>query len=85
MQNRQLGQWLGPSTDCGEAMSSHILTQNVQVVSRTSVYPLSTEDHHCAAVTDKKRQYDERLATVLGPRMEGMIFDDDEAAEEPYV
>jgi hypothetical protein len=85
MQNRQLGRWLGPSTDCGEAMSSYILTQSAQVVSRTSVYPLSTEDRHSAAVNEKKRQYDERLATVLGPRMEGMIFDDDETADEPYV
>jgi hypothetical protein len=27
MQNRLLGRWLGPSTDCGEAMSSYVLTQ----------------------------------------------------------
>jgi hypothetical protein len=26
MQNRLLGRWLGPSTDCGNAMSSYILT-----------------------------------------------------------
>jgi hypothetical protein len=66
-------------------MSSYILTQSAQVVSQTSVYPLSTEDRHSAAVNEKKRQYDERLATVLGPHVEGMIFDDDETADEPYV
>jgi hypothetical protein len=46
MQNRLLGRWLGPSTDCGEAMSSYVLTQTAQVVSRTSVYPLSPEDRN---------------------------------------
>jgi hypothetical protein len=85
MQNRLLGRWLGPSTDCGEAMSSYVLTQTGQVVSRTSVYPLSTEDRNSEAVSNKKKQFEERLAKTLGPQIAGMVFDDDELAKDPYV
>jgi len=85
MQNRLLGRWLGPSTDCGEAMSSYILTQTAQVVSRTSVFPLSAEDRNSEAVTEKKRQFETRLAEALGPRMAGMDFDDDEQNKEGYI
>jgi hypothetical protein len=85
MQNRLLGRWLGPSTDCGEAMSSYILTQTAQVVSRTSVYPLSVEDRNSEAVTERKRQFETRLSETLGPRMNAMNFDDDEPDEDPFV
>jgi hypothetical protein len=86
MQNCLLGRWLGPSTDdCGESMSSYVLTQNALVVSRTSVYPLNTEDKNSKVVIEKKRQYETQLANSLGPRMEGMHFDNDELDKDPYV
>jgi hypothetical protein len=73
MQNRLLGLWLGPSTDCGEAMSLYILTQTAQFVSRIEVYPLSVEDRNSEVVTEKKRQFDACLAETLGgPRINAM-------------
>jgi hypothetical protein len=85
MQNCLLRHWLGPSTDCGEAMSSYVLTQTAQVISRTSVYPLSTEDRISEVVTEKKRQFETRLADALGPCMVGMDFDDDKLDKDAYV
>jgi hypothetical protein len=49
------------------------------------VYPLSVEDRNSEAVAEKKRQFERRLAETLGPRAAGMVFDDDELAEDPYV
>jgi hypothetical protein len=60
----------------------------VQVVLRTSVYSLSTEDQNSNVVSEKKQQYETRLAKALGlqvPQMDRMHFDDNKIDKDSYV
>jgi hypothetical protein len=71
-----------------QLLSSYVLAQAVQVVLRTSVYSLSTEDQNSNVVSEKKQQYETRLAKALGlqvPQMDRMHFDDNKIDKDSYV
>jgi hypothetical protein len=72
LQNRKLGRYLGPSYYIGQAMDSRILTSRAQVLSRTSVLPLSIEDTNSDSVKAQITQYDEQLKITLGERAAGL-------------
>jgi hypothetical protein len=70
LQNRKLGRYLGPSYDIGQAMASRILTSNAQILSRTSVFPLSIEDITSESIKAQMTEFDTTLKTTLGARAE---------------
>jgi len=80
---KQLGRYLGPSHDVGEAMCAYVLTSKGQIISRTSVFPLSVADENSEAIKMKKDAYMKSLAEKLGDRMAGEVFEDDEPDEYP--
>ena len=61
MEVRELGRWLGPSHDVGQAMCSKLLNKKAQIVCRTSVFPLSVEDEHSEVITAQKVAFEEAL------------------------
>jgi hypothetical protein len=61
MENKKLARYLGPSHDVGQAMSSKLLTQKAQEISRTSVIPLSVEDKNNPAIQEKINEYNKLL------------------------
>jgi len=78
-----LGRYLGPSHDVGEAMCAYVLTSKGQVVSRTSVFPLSIADQNSEPVKAKKEAFMKTLSEKFGDRLAGEIFEDDEPDEFP--
>ena len=45
----QLGCWLGPTINCGDAMMYYILTENNQVIAQSTVHPANdpATQNHC--------------------------------------
>jgi hypothetical protein len=78
MENKKLARYLGPSHDVGQAMSSKLLTQKAQEISRTSVIPLSVEDKNNPAIQEKINEYNKSLEEALGERMAGIPIDTDD-------
>jgi Reverse transcriptase (RNA-dependent DNA polymerase) len=91
LQNRKLGRYLGPSYDIGQAMASRVLTARAQVLSRTSVFPLSIEDTNSDSVKEQIKEFDIQLKATLGERAAGLPpapEDDDidhELEYDPYT
>ena len=77
MEVRELGRWLGPSHDVGQAMCSKLLNKKAQIVCRTSVFPLSVEDEHSEVITAQKVVFEEALKAKLKDRAEGVGNEDD--------
>jgi hypothetical protein len=67
-QNKRLGRWLGPSFDVGDALCYAVLTDTVQVVHRTSVFPMSVEDMNNESIDEMKTQFTEKLNRKLGDK-----------------
>eukprot|EP00980_Cylindrotheca_fusiformis_P018168 scaffold5886_cov93-Cylindrotheca_fusiformis.AAC.2 len=67
-QNKHLGRWLGPSFDVGDALCYAVLTDTVQVVHRTSVFPLSVEDMNSEPIKEMKSEFMRKLNDKLGDR-----------------
>jgi Reverse transcriptase (RNA-dependent DNA polymerase) len=91
LQNRKLGRYLGPSYDIGQAMASKILTSKGQVLSRTSVFPITIEDTNSEAIKEQMKSYEQDLKNALGDRMEGLPIENPETDDieadieyEPY-
>lgn len=87
LDRRCLGRYLGPSHDVGGAMCAKILTEKGKVVSRTSVFPFSIEDHNSETVKKRCDEFDESLRHVLRNRIdesppEELQVDDDRAYVE---
>lgn len=74
MDRLTLGRWLGPSFDVGEALTFAILTSTAQVVHRTSVIPLNSEERRDEEIGLLKVKFTESLERRLGERAEGMVF-----------
>jgi len=62
-----LGRYLGPATDIGSALTAKILQPNGQFVCRSTLRHLTHEELHSSVHLDKRRQFDESVATHLGP------------------
>jgi hypothetical protein len=68
MERRALGRYVGPSTDIGDALCARILTDKGSFVSRTSVFPLTDEDHRSQIVQERKAAFEVSLKDKLGKR-----------------
>jgi hypothetical protein len=66
-----------------KAMSSRLLTNKAQVISRTSVIPLSTEDRNSKIVEQQIVKFYKEVADALGDRIAGIPPDSEE--EETIV
>jgi hypothetical protein len=64
-QNIKLGQYCGPSYDIGEALCSLILTDTAELLSRTSVFPLSIKEQNSDAVKEMKGTNTDKLNEAL--------------------
>jgi hypothetical protein len=87
-QNRKLGPYLGPSYNVGKAMASRVLTSCAQVLTRTSIFPLSIEDLNTDSIKTQVQQYDQQLKQSLGDRIAGLPDDheiDEDFEYEPYI
>jgi hypothetical protein len=62
-----LGRYLGPATDIGLAFTAKILQPNGQFVCRWTLRYLNDEELQSSVHLDKRRQFDESVATHLGP------------------
>ena len=62
-----LGRYLGPSTDIGSSLTTKILQLNGQFVCRLTLRHLTDEELQSSVRLDKQRQFDESVATHLGP------------------
>ena len=67
-----LGRWLGPSFDVGEALTYAVLTPSAEVVHRSSVIPLSTEERNSEEIKALKVKYTEGIERKLGDRANGI-------------
>ena len=65
MDRRQLGRYLGPSHDVGQAMCLKVLTDTGHTLTRTSVFPLSDEDRNNESVTKQLSDYDDKLKEIF--------------------
>jgi hypothetical protein len=59
---------VGPSTDIGDALCARILTEKGSFVSRTSVFPLTDEDHRSQIVKERKAAFEVSLKDKLGKK-----------------
>jgi hypothetical protein len=63
-----LGQYLGPATNVGSALTAKILKSNGQTVCRSTLRHLTDEEIHCPIHQEMCRVFDETIANHLGPR-----------------
>jgi hypothetical protein len=62
-----LGQYLGPATDVGSALTAKILKSNGQTVCRSTLRHLTEKETHCPIHLGTRRVFDETVASHLGP------------------
>jgi hypothetical protein len=80
-----LGQYLGPATDTGSALTSKILKANGQFVCRTMVRPLD-DDKLQSSVHQKERQdLDQSVFTHLGPAATADDFEAEDLEPRPHL
>ena len=77
MDRRQLGRYLGPSFDVGQAMCSKVITEKGTVLSRTSVFPLSDEDKQNEEVKSRLTRWDDALRETLKNQPQTPAIPDD--------
>ncbi|MEL6803974.1 MAG: hypothetical protein AAFO91_09360, partial [Bacteroidota bacterium] len=83
MDRRQLGRYLGPSHDVGQVMCSKVLTDTGNVLSRTSVFPLNTEDVNNESVQKQIEEYDKKLSETLKSQPSTEALPDTDIHETP--
>jgi hypothetical protein len=62
-----LGQYLGPVTNVGSALTAEILKSNGQTVCRSSPRHLNDEEIHCPIHQEMRRIFNESITHHLGP------------------
>jgi hypothetical protein len=62
-----LGRYLSPATDIGSALTAKILQPNGQSLCRSTLRHLTDEELQSSVHLDKRRQFNESVATHLGP------------------
>jgi hypothetical protein len=92
---KKLGHWLGVSHRVGQAMCFWILTENVTIISRTSVQAVTRDELNSTVICDKLYDLDQRIESKIGnsvpnislplPANKRYTFDqDDEECNEAY-
>jgi hypothetical protein len=69
-----LGQYLGPATNVGSALTAKILKSNRQTVCRSTLRHLSDKEIHCPIHQEVQRVFDETTANHLGPNATDQDF-----------
>jgi hypothetical protein len=69
-----LGQYLGPATNVGSALTAKILKSNGQTVCRSTLRHLTNEETHCPIHLETHRVFDETIASHLGPNATDQEF-----------
>jgi hypothetical protein len=69
-----LGQYLGPTTDVGSALTAKILKSNGQTVCRLTLLHLNNEEIHCPILQEMRRVFDETIANHSGPNATDQDF-----------
>jgi hypothetical protein len=69
-----LGQYLGPATDVGSALTTKILKLNGQNVCRSTLRHLTNEETHCSIHLETRRVFKETVASHLGPNARDQDF-----------
>ena len=69
---KQLGRYLGPSINVGDALCGTVLTERGQRLERTSIIPLSVEDNNSEGVKARKKIFEKVLAAKLKDRIQAM-------------
>jgi hypothetical protein len=59
---------VGPSTDIGDALCARILTEKGTLVSQTSVFPLTDEEHRSQVAKERQAAIEVSLKEKLGKR-----------------
>jgi hypothetical protein len=62
-----LGQYLGPATNVGSALTANILKSNGQTVCRSTLRHLNNEEIHCPIYQEMLRESNERFTHQIGP------------------
>jgi hypothetical protein len=62
-----LGQYLGPATDVGSALTAKILKSNGQTVCRLTLQHLNNKEIHCPIHQEMRRVFNESITFHLGP------------------
>jgi hypothetical protein len=58
MERRSRGRYVGHSSDIGDAICARILTEKGKFVSRTSVFPLTSEETRSDTIKDRQKQFE---------------------------
>jgi hypothetical protein len=69
-----LGQYLGPATNVGSALTAKILKSNGQTVCRSTLRHLNNKEIHCPIHQAMRRVFDETIANHLGPNATNQDF-----------
>ena len=69
-----LGQYLGPATDVGSALTAKIFKCNGQVVYRSTLQHLTDKEHACPVHTANRKAFDDSIAEQLGPTAQDIDF-----------
>ncbi len=62
-----LGQYLGPATNVGSALTTKILKSNGQTVCRSTLQHLNNKEVHCPTHQEMCRVFNEAITHHLGP------------------
>ncbi len=62
-----LGQYLGPATNVGSALTANILKSNGQTVCRSTLRYLNNNEIHCPIHQEMRRVFNETITHYLGP------------------
>jgi hypothetical protein len=69
-----LGQYLGPATNVGSALTAKILKSNGQTVCRSTLWHLDDKEIHCPIHQEMRRVFNETITHHLGPNAKEQDF-----------
>jgi len=72
MSRKQLGRYLGPSINVGDAMCGSVFTHKATTLERTSIFPLSVEDLNSDVVKKTKQVFMNVLTEKLKDRVKAL-------------
>ncbi len=78
-----LGQYLGPATDMGSALTSKILKANGQFVCRTTVQPLDDDELQSSMHQRERQDFNLSVFTHLGPAATADDFEAKDLTPDP--
>jgi hypothetical protein len=69
-----LGQYLGPATDVGSALTARVLKSNGQTACRSTLRHLTNKETRCPIHLETRRVFDETVASHLEPNATDQDF-----------